>query len=611
MLKTVAAIALALILPLPAAARAEEVKAAYGIAMHGQPKYPAGFTHLDYVNPGAPKGGTLRLAQYGGFDSLNPYILKGIAAPGLGLVYQTLMSGTLDEPFSEYGLLAESIETPKDRSWAIFTLRPEARWADGKPVTADDVVWSFNTLTTKGHPQYRVYYANVKSVEALDAHRVKFTFSGADNRELPLIAGQMPVLPRHAWEGKDFSATTTDMPLGSGPYRVKSFDSGKRITFEHVKNWWAKDVPVVKGMYNFDTVIYDSFRDDTVLLQALFSGNYDLREENIAKSWETEYNQPPVVDGRIRKEEIKNSMPVGMQAFAFNLRRPLFQDARVRQALGLAFDFDWSNKQFAFGKYKRTESYFANSDLAATGLPQGRELKILEPFKGQVPDEVFTTEFHTPKTSGSGQDMRANLTQAKKLLEEAGWKLGPDGVLVKDGQRFSFEFLLYTPVFTRWIGPMVGNLKKLGVVANIRIVDPAQYQKRQDDFDFDMLVTTFGESLSPGNEQRDFWTSPKADIKGSRNILGVKNPVIDKLVEMVIAAPDREELVARTHALDRVLLWNYYVIPNWHIDYFRVAYWNKFGKPAVTPKYGLGALETWWYDAEKAGKLETKQPVAK
>ena len=574
-----------------------------GIAMHGAPKYGADFTHLEYVNPDAPKGGELRLAVEGTFDSLNPYVIKGNAAPGIGMIYQTLLSNTDDEAFSEYGQVAATLETPEDRSWVAFNLRPEARWNDGTPLTADDVVWTFNTLMQKGHPFYRAYYANVKEAVAESKARVKFTFSMAGNRELPLIMGQMPVLPAHYWKDKDFEATSLDFPLGSGPYRVKSVDPGRRVVYERVADWWAKDLPINKGQYNFDTISYDVYRDSTVLLEAFFSGNYDFRQENIAKSWHTAYDLPPVKDGRIKKEELHHSIPAGMQAFAINIRRPMFQDARVRKALGFAFDFEWSNEQFAFGSYRRTQSYFANSELASSGLPQGRELEILEKYRGKIPDEVFTSEFSLPHTSGRGNDMRKNLAAATALLKEAGWKMGRGAIMEKDGQDFKFEILVNSDTFERWINPFIANLKKIGVVASLRVVDTAQYQNRMDNFDYDMTVETFGQSLSPGNEQRDFWSSEKADIKGSRNLIGIKNPVVDELVDMIISAPDRDELIVRTRALDRVLLWNYYVIPQWHIGYFRIAWWDKFGRPAVTPKYGLGVVSTWWHDKEKAVKI--------
>lgn len=601
MLKSCLAIALLSFFLLSSPAHAETAQ--HGLAMHGAPKYASDFKHLDYVNPQAPKGGEIRMAAPGTFDSLNPYVIKGVAAPGVNLVYQTLMTSTDDEAFSEYGLIAESVEMPEDRSWVAFNLRADARWHDGQPITGEDVVWSFNTLMKQGHPHYRAYYANVKSAVAESPSRVKFTFDMAGNRELPLIVGQLPVLPKHFWKGKDFSRSTLDAPLGSGPYRVKSIDPGKRVVYERVKDWWAKDLPIMKGQYNFDTIVYDVYRDETVLLQAFFAGNYDMRQENMAKSWAVEYDQPPVKKGLIKKEEIHHSIPAGMQAFAFNIRKGVFKDRKVREALGYAFDFEWSNKQFAYGTYRRTQSYFANSELASSELPEGRELEILKEFEGKVPSEVFTQEFTLPKTSGSGQDMRANLTVAKKLLDEAGWKLGASGLLEKDGQPLRFEILLNSDTFERWLSPVIGNLKKLGVAATMRTVDTAQYQKRMDSFDFDMTVATFGQSLSPGNEQRDFWGAEKAAVNGSRNLIGIQDPVVDTLINMVITAPDRDELIYRTRALDRVLLWGYYVIPNWHIDYFRLAWWDKFGRPGVTPKYGLGVMDTWWYDAQKAAKI--------
>lgn len=597
------------------AVRAEEPvagKPMHGIAMHGELKYAPDFTHLEYVNPDAPKGGELKLAAAGTFDNLNPFIIKGVSAPGLLLTFQTLLYNTDDEAFSEYGLIAQNIEMPEDRSSVTFNLRPEAKFHDGKPITAADVVWTFETLMEKGHPFYRAYYAHVKSAKAENAQRVTFTFDMAGNRELPLIMGQMPVLPKHAFEGKDFAATTLSPLTGSGPYKVKSVDAGRRVVYERVKDWWAKDLPLMRGQYNFDTISYELFRDETVLLQALFSGAYDFRQENIAKAWQEQYDgQRAVRDGLIIKEEIAHSLPAGMQGFAFNTRREMFADPQVRAALNYAFDFEWSNKNFAGGTYKRTASYFSNSELASSGLPTGRELEILEAFRGKIPDEVFTQEFKNPVTSGSGGDMRAHLAKARGMLEAAGWKMGNNKLLEKDGKPFKFEFLIQSPAFVKWIEPMIGNLKRLGIEATVRVVDTAQYQNRMDSFDFDVTVETFGQSLSPGNEQRDFWGSEKADVNGSRNTIGIKNPVIDELINMVIAAPDREELIARTRALDRVLLWNHYVVPHWHINYHRVAYWNKFGKPDISPKYGLGVVNTWWLDKQKAEALNKKSQSGK
>lgn len=595
----------ALLSCLPLSAQAAEKM--HGLSMYGDLKYAADFTHLDYVNPNAPRGGTIRFAGQGTFDSLHPHIIKGVAAPGLSLTVQTLLSGTDDEPFSEYGQLAESVEMPEDRSFVIFNLNPAARFHDGKPVLASDVVWTFNTLIEKGHPFYRAYYADVVEVKAEDKHRVKFTFKAAGNRELPLIMGQLPVLAEHDWKNRDFAATQQEPILGSGPYKVAKVDAGRRIEYTRVKDWWAADLPINKGRYNFDTITYDLFRDQAVLLQALFAGEYDVREENIAKAWTGEYTHPAVTSGKIKKEEIAHNIPTGMQAFIFNIRRPFFSDVAVREALQYAFDYEWSNKQFASGAYKRTASYFENSELAARGLPEGRVLEILQELAKKYPEAVparaLTEAYQNPVTDGSGRGIRANLGKAKKILEDAGWKLGDDGVLAKNGQALKFEILSNSEAFERWVQPMIGNLKKLGIVATLRVVDTAQYQNRMDSFDFDVTVSTFGQSLSPGNEQRDFWHSEKADVAGSRNLIGIKNPAIDAVIDMIINAPDRAELVARAQALDRLLLWDFYVIPQWHIGAHRVAYWDKFGRPSTPAKYGLGIADTWWFDSEKVARL--------
>ncbi len=598
-------LAIACLLAVSGAAMAQETSAAApaavpAVAMHGTPKYGADFTHFEYTNPDAPKGGQIRLAASGTFDTLNGFIIKGVPAPGLGMIYQPLTSKSDDEAFTQYGQIAQTIEMPEDRSWVVFNLRKEAKWSDGKPLTADDVVFTFNTLMKDGHPFYRAYYANVKEAKAETPTRVKFTFNMAGNRELPLIMGEMQVLPRHYWEGKKFDATTLEAPIGSGAYKIKSVDAGKRIVYERVKNWWGENLPVNKGQYNFDTVVYDLYRDETVLLQALFAGEYDFRAENQAKAWNSEYNTVPVTEGWIKKDEIHHSLPSGMQGFIFNTRRNIFSDVLTRRALGYAFDFEWSNKQFAFGSYKRTNSYFDNSELAATGRPQGRELEILEKYRGKIPNEIFVDEFKSPVTDGSGADMRDNLSMAKRLLAAAGWRMGAGKVLVRGADVMKFEILLSSPMFERWVGPFAANLKKLGAVVTVRTIDPTQYQNRMDSFDFDVTVGTFGQSLSPGNEQRDYWGSDKVNVKGSRNLIGIKDPVVDELIDLVITAKDREELLAATHALDRILLWSYYLIPHWHIDYFRIAYWDKFGRPDITPKYGLGIPYNWWYDKKKA-----------
>ena len=598
---------------LPGGARAQDtatdegVVTSHAIAMHGDPLYPADFKHFDYVNPDAPKGGTVVMEAEGSFDSFNPFILKGSPVAGIGLVYETLMTSSNDEAFTEYGLIAETITVPADRSWVEFSLNPKARWHDGEPITADDVVFSFETLMAHGHPFYRSYYGSVAKVEALDEHRVRFTFSEGENRELALIIGQMPVLPKHFWEGRDFETPTLELPVGSGPYKIKSFEGGRTITYEKVEDWWGADLPVNVGQYNWGQIRYEYYRDDTVSFEAFKAGQYDFRSINQAKEFAIGYDIPQVADGRIIKELIPNEDPTGMQGFIFNTRRDYFSDPRVREAIALAYDFEWANQTLFNGQYTRTESYFSNTELASSGLPTGEELEILEKYRDQIPDVVFTTEFRAPVTDGSGNN-RANLRQAADLLKAAGWVV-KNGVLSNEatGKPFKFEILLNSPTFERIVLPFAQNLKKLGIDASVRTVDSSQYQNRIDEFDFDMIVGGFGQSLSPGNEQRDFWSSATADLPGSRNIIGIKDPVIDELIELVIAAPDRESLIARTRALDRVLLWGFYVVPNWHIQAYRVAYWDKFGRPETLQKYGLGMLANWWIDPAKAAALAGQQ----
>jgi microcin C transport system substrate-binding protein len=587
---------------LVAGVHAESVIPSHGLAMHGDLQYGPGFSHFDYTSPNAPKGGALRLAAIGNFDSLNPFILKGLAAVGISLVYDTLMAQSRDEPFSEYGLIAASVEVPEDRSWVIFNLRPEARFHDGSPITADDVIFSLETLKTKGHPFYRSYYAGVKSAEKLGPHRVKFSFADGENRELPLIAGQMPVLSKAYWQQHDFSKTTLTPWLSSGPYRISKVEPGRSITYQRVADYWGRDLPVNKGRYNFSTIRYDYYRDATVALQALKGGEYDLRQETISKNWATAYDFPALRDGRFRKEAIPNQNPSGMQGFLFNTRRAIFKDPRVRRALAYAFDFGWTNKNLFYGAYKRTESYFANSELASSGLPGDAERAILEPFTAQLPKEVLTEAYTVPTTDGSGNNRR-NLREAVRLLKEAGWVVKGGKRVNKDtGQVMRFEILLVQPAFERVVLPFVRNLKRLGIEVSVRTVDSTQYQNRLDDFDFDMIVAGIGQTLSPGNEQRDMWLSSRASIKGSRNLAGIQDPVVDALVEQVIAAPDRQSLVDHTRALDRVLLWGHYVIPQWHLQSDRVAYWDKFGRPARSAKYGLGIIDTWW-SKDASGKV--------
>jgi microcin C transport system substrate-binding protein len=598
-------LALTLALVAPSWVTAQEVAPAHGVAMHGDLKYGPDFQHFDYVNPNAPKGGTVTFSAVGSFDSFNPYIIKGDPAVGITLLYESLTTQSLDEPFSEYGLLAGSIEMPEDRSWVAFTLRPEARWHDGKPVTVEDVIWSLETLREKGAPFYRYYYKNVKSVEATGERRVKFTFDQTVNRELPLIIGQLPILPKHYFAGREFDRTTLEPPLGSGPYRIKSFEPGRTVVYERVADYWGADLPVSRGSNNFDEVRYEYYRDANVAMEAFKAGAYDLRLENASKFWATAYTGPMFDAGWIVKEEIPNQLGTGMQGFAFNLRRPLFQDPKVRQALAYAFDFEWTNRTIMYGQYARTQSYFSNTELGAQGLPSAAELALLESFRDQLPEEVFTQVYHAPSAEGEG-GIRQNLRTALRLLGEAGWQVEGGKLVNAQGQPFRFEILLNGPSFERHTLPFVKNLGLLGIAATVRTVDPAQYQNRMNEFDFDMTVEAFGQSLSPGNEQRDYWGSEAAGTPGSRNTIGITNPAVDHLIDKIIQAPTREDLVTATRALDRVLLWGHYVIPHWHTRTFRVAYWDKFDRPNTTPPYGL-PLFSWWVDPVKVAAVEQRK----
>lgn len=580
----------------------------HALAMHGDVKYGPDFTHLDYINPDAPKGGELRLSAIGTFDSLNPFIVKGTPAAGMsfirsGLVYESLMQNAWDEPFSLYGVIAESVEIPDDRSWVAFNLRPEARWADGTPLTTEDVAWTFEILKEKGSPFFRAYYGDVKSAEIISPRRIKFTFKGTGNAELPLIIAEMSVLPKHFWtaDGRDFDKTSLEPPLGSGPYQITKVEPGRSITYERNPNWWGKDLPLFKGFYNFDRISYDYYRDNNVALEAFLAGEYDVRIENTAKEWENSYDSPALEDGRILMEEIHNQRPSGMQAFVYNIRRPVFQDKEVRKALAYAFDFEWSNKQFAYGVYERTDSFFENSELASAGLPSPEELDILNPIKDNIPAEVFTQTFTPPRTDGTGNN-RQNLRTAMQILDAAGYKLGDDGIRSKDGIRLEFEILDTNPQFERWVLPFVRNLERVGVKATFRIVDTAQYQNRMNDYDFDMTIGVFGQSNSPGNEQRDFWSSAKADIPGARNTIGIKDPIIDDLIEKVIQAPSRANLVTRVRAIDRILLWNHYVIPMWHYPKWRIAYSSTIERPENLSDISPLISFTWWHKKEDASE---------
>jgi microcin C transport system substrate-binding protein len=521
-----------------------------------------------------------------------------------------LLTPSADESESFYGLIAESIEMPADRSWVAFKLRPEARFHDGSPITVEDVIFSFEMLKTKGHPFYRGYYADIAKAEKAGPRQVRFHFSGGLNRELPAITGQLPVLSKTYFADKDFAKTTLEPILGSGPYRVEAVDPGRSITYQRVADYWGRDLPVNLGQHNFDRLRYDYYRDQTVALEAFKAHAYDYRAENSSKRWATGYASPARDKGLLRQATLPDASPAGMQGFVFNMRRGKFRDRRVRQAISYAFDFEWSNRTLFHGQYKRMRSFFENSELAATGRPGPAELELLEPWRGKIPDEIFAQEYQPPKSDGSGNNRRG-LRAAKKLLDQAGWKV-KEGKLrdPQSGQALEFEILLVQPSFERIVLPMSQFLKRLGITLHTRTVDSAQYQNRVDRFDFDMITMRVGQSLSPGNEQRDFWHSEFADVEGSRNVIGIKHPAVDALVEAIIAAPDRPSLVAASRALDRVLQWNYYVIPQFYLDAFRIVYWDRFGRPARQPDYAVG-FSTWWIDAEKDARIKAGEAAVK
>ncbi len=585
---------------------AENTVNKHAVALHGEPKYAADFTNLSYVNPDAPKGGTLKQHVIGTFDSLNPFIIKGHPAAGLnflrsGLLYESLMQNSSDEPFSLYGIIAKDITIADDRSWVSFNLREEAKWHDGTPITAQDVIWTFTALTQKGQPFYKAYWGDVKSVTAISDKEVKFEFAVKGNAELPLIIAELPVLPKHYWAKTDnkFDETTLEPPMGSGPYKIGKVVAGRSIEYVRNPDWWGKGLAFFKGMNNFDKIIYDYYRDDNVAHEAFLSGDYDVKMEGTAKTWKEKYNVSADKAARLKKEEISHHRPAGMQAFIYNTRRPIFQDIKVREALAYAYDFEWANKQFAYGDYVRTNSFFENSELASNGLPSPDELKILEPLRGKIPDNVFTKTYKAPVTDGSGNN-RKNLRIAVNLLKEAGYgNINDEGIRYKilgngDKQVLELEILHYSPVYERWVLPFVKNLKRIGAKANFRVVDGASFQRRVDMFDYDIIIGSLGQSASPGNEQRDYWASSKADIKGSRNYIGIKSPVIDELIESIIRASSRADLVTKTHALDRILLANHYVIPMWHYPKWRIAYWDKIARPNNLSGISPNITQTWW-----------------
>lgn len=593
---------------------AEAEKWRHGMSLFGDLKYGERAKHFDYVNPDAPKTGRARIYGIGSFDSLNPFTFKGTSAGLVGLTFDTLFATALDEPSSMYGHIASQARYPDDYSSVTFRLDPRARFHDGKPVTPEDVIWSLQALKSS-HPRYAFYYKNIDKAEQTGEREVTFHFSSKGNRELPHITAQLIVLPKHWWlaksakgEARDIKKTKLDEPLlGSGAYKIKDYKPGDWIVIERVKDYWAADLAAMKGQNNFDEIKQVYFRDQSVALEAFKGDQYDWREENNSKVWATQYKFPAVKKGRVIVEKIPQKNSQGMQAFIFNLRRKKFADARVRQAFNYAFDFEWSNKNLFFGQYTRTNSFFSNSELAAKGLPDKNELAILNQFKGQIPEEVFTTPYTNP-TSKNPAERRNNLRQAARLLRAAGWKPGKDRVLRnKDGERLEFEIMLVSPAFERIVLPYAKQLRLLGVQVSVRTIDAAQYVKRLETFDYDCIIGAWGQSLSPGNEQRGYWQSASADRKGSKNYIGLKNPVVDKLVERLIFAKNRTDLVAATRALDRVLLWNHYVVPTWHIAYDRTARWNRFGRPEKLPDFSTGFPAIWWWDEAKAAATKAKK----
>ena len=569
----------------------------HGIAMHGTPKYASDFENLDYVNPNAPKGGTVKFGSYGSFDNLNRVAFKGSKAAGLGYVNDTLMRRVWDEAFSLYGLIAEKVELPEDRASITFYLNSNATFHDGSPITRDDVLFSLETFQTKGTPNQKKTYGKVVETQLIGNDGIKMIFENNEDKELPLIiAGFLPIIPKRFYENLDVTKTFLDIPLGSGPYQVDSLDPGRQIKYKRVENYWAKDLPVNKGLYNFDTIIYDYYKDSNVLVEAFKVGEYDFRREYNVKRWLSEYDFKAVQNGEVILTEMNNDRPVGMNGLVMNTRRDIFNNRNVRLALSYAYDHEWINKTIYQNAYVRTDSYFDNSPLASSGLPSKNELELLNVWKDEIPAEVFTESFTPPITDGSGND-RKNLLKAKEILEKEGWFV-ENGKLVKDGKEFKFEFLIVSPSDEKIALAYQSNLKKLGITMDVRTVDSSQYQERLLSYDFDMIKRYWGVSLSPGNEQQFYWGSEVGQKDGSRNYPGINSPAVDALIEKLISATNREELTTAIHALDRVLLWGHYVVPLYHSNKDRIAYWDFFEYPDEIPLYGI-VIESWWINKDK------------
>jgi microcin C transport system substrate-binding protein len=592
------------------------VTTAYGLTLYGELKYGPDFRHFDYVNPGAPKGGSFRFSFAASFDNLNPFIVAG-SAPRRNLeflVYESLMRRSGDEPSSIYGLIAESVTWPDDYSWAEFRIRDAARWNDGAPITPEDVVFSLDIMQNKASPEYRATFADVLRAEKSGPHRVRFTFRDGSDRGTLFAAAQMTVFPQHYWANRDFAKPSIEPPLGSGPYRVAKVDPGRSITYERVRDHWSADLPLNVGQYNFDHIRHDYYRDISIEKEALLAGNVDLRWETLPTQWATGYDVDAVHDGRLVKEKLPFSGPTMYAGYFFNLRKPEFQDIAVRKAIANAFDFEWTNRMIFHGLYRRLQSHFENSELAARELPDARELALLEPFRDQLPPQVFTEVFHSPTTDGTRASLRQNLRSAVQLLLDAGWTMQDGSLLSPAGKPLTIEIMSWDPFFERVTGPFISNLELLGITARQRTIDTAQWFRRMENFDFDMAIAFyFPQSLSPGAEEREFFGSDMAEQRGTRNYAGIRNPVVDALIEKIIAAPDRATKVAATRALDRVLMWNYYTIPHYYPPYIPIVYWDKFGRPEHEPTWFnlIWHMSSWWFDAGKAAALGNGTAVAK
>jgi microcin C transport system substrate-binding protein len=588
----------------PAAAAAEGPR--HGLSAFGDLKYPADFKAFEWVNPAAPKGGrlaTIGVAARTTFDSFNAFILKGDPAQGLEAMFDSLMTRAFDEPDAVYGLVAATAEVAPDRSWAKFWLRPQATFADGSALTAEDVAFTFNVLKEKGHPLYRAQLRDVASAEVLDPLTVRYTFTGGETRDLPLVVATLPILSKAYYATREFDQTTLEPPMGSGPYRLGDYKQGAFVSFRRRDEYWAKDLPVNRGRFNFDELRFEYYRDRTAALESFKAGAFDLREEFTARDWSTAYDIPAVRQGRMLLITLPDESPSGAQGYFLNTRRPKLADARVREALDYAFDFEWTNKNIFSGLYTRTESFFENSELKASGKPSAGELALLEPFRGQLPAEVFAEAHKSPVSDGSGQDRRL-LREAGRLLGEAGWQVKDGKRINANGEVLELEFLITDPTSERILADYVKNLQALGVQTSVRRIDPAQYERRVKSFDFDVVTTRYAMRLTPGVELRTFWGSEAAKIDGSFNLAGIADPVIDALIGKVIEANSREELKTATRALDRVLRAGHYWVPHWYRPYHYVATWDKFGRPTVKPRYERGITHTWWYDAERAARLK-------